>query len=195
MNAENTDHPRSIASAICDSQDASKVAELISIASIGSAREKANAISTIGELGATCPELLVGHVSDLAAIASSGRGRLVWESATALAGIASVEPAVLMSCLPVLDKLTQGASVIARDKAVEALCALAESSYDSVWPILIATLRTSPVNQFPTYAERLEKVVAPSHVPMLVATIESRIGEMPNPAKQARLTRLLKRLS
>ena len=60
--------------------------------------------------------------------------------------------------------------------------------------LLFSVLKEAPVNQFPTYAEKMMGVLRPGDFKKVSAIIEARLEEMNTESKRKRLLSLLKHL-
>ncbi|MDQ2682594.1 MAG: hypothetical protein M3Y37_03605 [Chloroflexota bacterium] len=185
-----------LAEQIASRRDTEAVAELMLVLQSGTKAQRSDAIKVVGEVSLRNPALLTGYVEDLVQIARTGKGVFAWESMTALASIMEIDPSSGDRAIDVFKSSLTGDSVIARDHAIRGLCALAHGdSYPAVMSLLLDSLQTAPVNQFPTYAERVAVVARDCDRPKLVQILEHRIGDMSNPAKVRRIASLLKRLT
>jgi hypothetical protein len=86
--------------------------------------------------------------------------------------------------------------VIAKDKTVSMLSTLAALPKHSkaAWPRLIAILRTSEINQTPMYAEAALRAASVNDPRELADVVTMRLGQIVQPAKRARLEKVLRKL-
>ncbi|PLP56931.1 hypothetical protein CYK37_22025 [Mesorhizobium loti] len=153
-----------------------------------------DAIKVLYEIGALRPELIAPHVAAFLAALKSRDNRIVWGTLTALDTLATTVPDVITTHLPdILDSADRG-SVIAKDKAVSMLATLAVNGNSFAWQRLLAILRTSADNQTPMYAEQALRAAPVQDASILAEVVRMRADAIPQPAKRARLDKVLRRL-
>jgi hypothetical protein len=133
----------------------------------------------------------------LFAALKSRNNRLAWGALTALDTLAAADPKLIADHLPeILDAADRG-SVIAKDKAVSMLATLASlpQPVPAVWQRLVEILRTSADNQTPMYAEQALRAAPTNDPAMLAEVVQARMERMHQPAKRARLEKVLRRLA
>lgn len=184
-----------LAEALAAKPDEAAIAELVAALSAGPQAVRNDAIKVLYELGERRPELLDGHAGALFETLQSRNNRMVWGGLSALAAIAARQAAVLHPRLGEILAAADKSSVIARDKAMAILARLAAAGYaETVLPILLERLEGSAPNQFPMYAELAAPVVGAARQARFRAILEKRLARVSQPAKRARIQRLLRRL-
>jgi hypothetical protein len=185
-----------LAAEIAARGDRKAIAELVAAIPGGSAAVQGDAIKTIYEAGERNPKLVAPHVDSLLALLASRNNRLVWGVLSALDTVALLAPEALHRRLPEILRAAKASSVIAKDKTMSILCKLTAAGYaKTALPILLEQLEGAAVNQLPMYAEGVADVVTAPFVPRLRATIEARLRGVPQPAKRARLEKVLRKLA
>lgn len=187
-----------LAEDLAASGDNGAIAELAA-AIAGTDKAVANdAIKVLYELGERKPELIAPHAEAFFAALTSRNNRMVWGALSALDAIAAAVPDVIAARLPEILAAADRSSVIAKDKTVSMLAALARGggkAADVAWDRLTAILRTSAVNQTPMYAEAA-LTAAQQHDPAeLAAIVDMRLAGIAQPAKRKRLDKVLKKLA
>jgi len=185
-----------LAEALVARPDRAAIGELVDALSTAPLAVRSDAIKTLYEIGERKPELLDGHAGAFFETLTSRNNRMVWGGLSALAAIASTQASALA---PRLDEILAAAdegSVIAKDKAMSILAQLAAAGHaGEVLPILLDRLETAAPNQFPMYAELAAPVVEAVHRARLKTILESRLAGIPQPAKRARVEKVLRKLS
>ncbi|MGE3803000.1 MAG: hypothetical protein AB7H80_18430, partial [Candidatus Kapaibacterium sp.] len=162
----------------------------------GTQNNQNDSIKVLYEIGELKPKLIAEYTPLFIDLLKSKHNRMVWGGMTALSTLATVEPAALYERLPeIIDGADRG-SVIAKDHAVKILVALAEvKEYtDDVQLLLFDRLRTSPDNQFPTYAEKTSQVVTEPHKSLFLNILHIRLEEIEQESKRKRVERVIRRI-
>lgn len=185
-----------LAEALVARPDNAAVAELVDALSSAPPAVRSDAIKTLYEVGKRKPELLGGHAGAFFETLRSGNNRMVWGGLSALAAIATTQATSLAPRLPEILEAADRSSVIAKDKAMSILAQLAAAGYaGNVLPILLDRLETAAPNQFPMYAEFATPVLDASHKARFRTILEARLARIPQPAKRARVEKILRKLS
>jgi hypothetical protein len=173
------------------------IRELIDALNAGTSAVQNDAIKVLYEIGERRPELFgPSDVEAFLATLKSRNNRLVWGGMSALAALAGTQPTLIAKQLPAIIEAADKGSVIAKDKAIAILVALAQQGHaTAALPILLDRLAEAAPNQFPTYAEAIATVADPAHEPRLVAVIEKRLPKVTGDAKVKRLRKLLATLA
>lgn len=154
-----------------------------------------DAIKVLYEIGAQRPDLIAPHAPVFVTALKSRDNRMVWGALTALDTLTTTVPNVIAANLPdILDAADRG-SVIAKDKAVSMLATLAANGNSFAWQRLLAILRTSADNQTPMYAEQALRAAPMQDASALAEVVRSRASTIPQPAKRARLEKVLRKLA
>lgn len=186
-----------LAAELARTGDAGDVALLAEALESGPSAIRSDAIKALYELGALRPDLIRPHAEVFLAAMNSRQNRLAWGALTALDTLAAAYPELIAAHLPGIIEAAGRGSVIAKDKAVSMLATLAALPEPAAgaWERLLAILRTAPVNQMAMYAEAALRA-APGHDPAALAGIvRTRLDGIAQPAKRARLEKVLRRLA
>lgn len=183
-----------LAEALAASPDKAAIAELVGALSTGPQAVRSDAIKALYELGERRPELLDGHAGAFFDTLSSRNNRMVWGGLSALAAIATRQAAILAPRLGEILAAADRSSVIAKDKTMSILAQLAAAGHPEALPILLGRLETAAPNQFAMYAEFAAPVVDAAHRARFVAILEARLSGIPQPARRARIGKVLRRL-
>ena len=183
-----------LAEKLAASGDMAAIAELVG--ALGGRTAIANdAIKTLYEIGERRPELIAGHADAFFSALRSKNNRMAWGAMTALATIASVAGDTLAQRLPEIVAAADAGSVIAKDKAVAILATLVRDGRAAATAPLLAMVESAAVNQLPSYAEAALGVVSGEDRTTLAVIIASRLPDVPQPAKRARLEKVLRKLA
>jgi hypothetical protein len=183
-----------LAEKLAQSGDTAAIAELV--AALGGKPDIASdAIKTLYEIGERRPELITEHAEAFLAALKSKNNRMAWGGMAALDTIVGIKPDLLARRLTEILVAAETGSVITRDKAVSILCKLIASGHnESTGPALLLMLTTAALNQLPSYAEAAAAALPPPDRPKLAAIITARLPDVPQPAKRARLEKVLRKL-
>ena len=185
-----------LAEKLAASPDKAAIAELVAALKTGTIAVANDAIKVLYELGERRPELIAEHTDAFFATLLSKNNRLVWGGMSALDTIATVSAPALAKRLPEILAAADKGSVIAKDKAVSILAKLAGAGHgDKALPALFAMVETAAVNQLPMYAEMAAPAIDRSHQAAFTAIITKRLQTIEQPAKRARLEKLLRKLA
>lgn len=184
-----------LAEEIADKGDTRAVAELMDLLSTGSKALRHDAIKVLYEAGDRNPALIAPHRFAFVRLLETRDNRMLWGALTALAAIAPYDPDALAPHLDAILAAADNGSVIAKDKAMTILLALAATSAhrNTAWPLLLARLEAAAPNQLPMYAEQALPVAGPEGA-ALAATLTARLGDMPTPAKRRRVEKVITKL-
>ncbi len=185
-----------LAEDIARTKNKAAIKELVEHIGDKNRRLQSDCIKTLYEVGERLPELIAPYTDEFAGLLTSKNQRLVWGAMCALDGCASVKPERVHAHLKSILKATDGESVIARDHAVSILTKLIQNKYGrECFPILLDLVRTCPVNQFPSYAEKAAEVAEAENRVALIKTITKRLPDVEDQkAKKVRIEKVLKRL-
>jgi hypothetical protein len=184
-----------LAEALAAKPSKAAVDELTALLSAGTTAQQNDALKVLYELGARKPELIAPHLPAFLALLKSKNNRNVWGALQAVDAVVAEDPKVVFKALSDILGAADKGSVIARDKAMSILSQLASAGYGkAALPVFLDRLEASAPNQFPMYAEFGAPVIDAGHRSRFVAIIEARLPKLP-PAKQARLGKLLRKLS
>jgi hypothetical protein len=175
--------------------DKAAIAELVAALKSGPAAIANDAIKVLYELGERRPELVADHADAFFANLTSTNNRLVWGGMSALDTIAAVSGSAVAKRLPEILAAAEKGSVIAKDKAVSILAKLVAAGHAKALPALFAMVEAAAVNQLPMYAEMAAPAIDRSHQTAFVAIITKRLATIDQPAKRARLEKLLRKLA
>jgi hypothetical protein len=185
-----------LAERLAGTADRAAIGELVTALKTGPAAVANDAIKVLYELGERRPELIAEHADAFLATLTSKNNRLLWGGMSALDTIATVSAPLLAKRLPEILAAAEKGSVIAKDKAVSILAKLvAAGDDDTALPALFAMIEQAAVNQLPMYAELAAPVIDPARRPEFVAIVSRRLETVEQPAKRARLEKLLRKLN
>ena len=176
--------------------DKAAISELAKALTAGPKPIRHDAIKALYEIGALRPDLIVAHAGAFLELAKGKDNRLIWGALSALDAVAVAAPDVVAANLPAILDAADRSSVIAKDKAVSMLARLAAQPKPSrvAWDRLIAILRTAADNQTPMYAEMALSSAEANDPAELAEVVKFRLSSMDQPAKKARLEKVLRRL-
>jgi len=186
-----------LAAAIAEAGDKRAVAELAA-ALTGAARPlRHDAIKALYEIGALKPELIAPHAEAFVVLLAARDNRMVWGALSALDHVCDAAPATVMAHLDAILAAADAGSVIAKDKTMSILAKLAALPRLApvVSPVLLDRLRTAATNQFPMYAEMAARGLAAEYRAQLTEALGERLRTLSQPAKRARVERVLRRLT
>ncbi|WP_029041247.1 hypothetical protein [Cucumibacter marinus] len=185
-----------LAEEIAANSDTKAVTELIGLLTGGSRPARHDAIKVLYETGGRNPALIAPHLDAFVGLLTTRDNRMLWGTLTALAAIAPHDPEAIVPYLEAILAAADNGSVIAKDKAMTILLALAETSAHrkAAWPLVLARLETAAPNQLPMYAEQAVPVGGPDGA-ALAETLAARLGDMPTPAKRKRVEKVIRVLT
>jgi HEAT repeat protein len=185
-----------LAEALVAEPDNNAIAELVRALSTASQAVRNDAIKVLYEIGERRPDLLDGYANAFFKTLKSRNNHMVWGGLSALAAIATMQAPALAARLPEILAAADRSSVIAKDKAMSILAQLAAAGYaEAALPMLLDRLETAAPNQFPMYAELAAPVVDVAREDRLRRILETRLAGIPQPAKRARIEKVLRRLN
>ena len=184
-----------LAERLAANPDKAAIAELVATLTTGPTVVANDAIKVLYELGERRPELVADHADAFFATLTSKNNRLVWGGMSALDTIAAISGSALAKRQPEILAAAEKGSVIAKDKAVSILAKLVAAGHAKALPALLAMIETAAVNQLPMYAEMAAPAIDRSHQAAFVAIITKRLATIDQPAKRARLEKLLRKLA
>lgn len=187
-----------LAQALAGSGDRVGIAMLADALASGPRPIRGDAVKALYELGALRPDLLRPHANALLAALAASDNRLVWGAMTALDSLAASCPELIAAHLPAILAAAECGSVIARDKAVSMLATLAAlpgPAAPEAWRQLLFILKDAPVNQMAMYAEAALRAAPGRDPEALAQLVRTRLAGIVQPAKRARLEKVLRRLA
>jgi hypothetical protein len=186
-----------LAKTIARTADTDAIEKLVALLKTGTKPLKHDAIKTLYEISTQRPDLLAPHVDHVFPLLASKDNRMIWGSLTLLDSLVHTIPNKLAENLNAILDATDRSSVVAKDKCMHLLSQL--NSYQRfgpiVEPVMLDRLRHAAVNQFPMYAEFAASSVSEASKADLIAIIQQRKNTISYPAKQARLEKLLQKIS
>lgn len=183
-----------LAEALAAKPDAKAVAELVAALQSGTAAQKSDAIKVLYELGERRPESVAGAVSAFLTLLGSANNRLVWGAMHAVASVTALRPKEAAAALPAILIAADKGSVIAKDHCMSILAQLAEAGEKKAIPILLDRLQAAAPNQFPMYCEMALPVIGKADAARFRAILETRLKHIDQPAKRARVEKVLRKL-
>jgi len=184
-----------LAEALVAKPDKAAIALLADALSIGTVAVQNDAIKVLYEIGGRAPELAAPHAEAFFALLGSKNNRNVWGALSAIDTIAGVRAKDVGAHLKAILAAADKGSVIAKDKAMSTLSKLAVAGEPKAMPVLLDRLEAAAPNQFPMYAELAAVAVNPAHRARLTAILEARLERIEQPAKRARVEKVLRKLS
>lgn len=184
-----------LAEALVAKPDKNAIAALADALTTGSVAVQNDAIKVLYEIGERAPELVASHADAFFALLGSRNNRNVWGAMSAIETIASVRAKEVAGHLKTILAAGDKGSVIAKDKAISTLAKLATAGDAKAMPALLERLGGAALNQFPMYAELAAAAVTTPHQTKLVAILEARLKTIEQPAKRARVEKVLRKLS
>ena len=187
---------QALAAGLARRGDTAGIAELAEALRMEPVAVQNDAIKTLYEVGAIRPDLIEPHADEFFRGLKSRNNRLVWGAMAVLETLAGPYPKLIAGRLPEILAGAERGSVIAKDKAVSILATLActPKIAPKAWDELMRVLRTSAVNQTPMYAEAALRAASSNQQDMLANVIRLRLEEISQPAKLARLEKVLRKL-
>lgn len=183
-----------LAEAIAAKGDAAAVRELADALGTAPVAVQNDAIKVLYEIGARKPKLVAGHAEAFLRLLTSKNNRNVWGALQALESIAGEAPGVLAKHLDAIVSAADRGSVIAKDKAVGILSTLARGGHAKAVPVLLERVRHAAPNQFPMYAELALPAIGVRDRAAFRAILEARLETISQPAKRARVDKVLRTL-
>ena len=183
-----------LAEALAGKPDKAAIAELAAALSGGTVAQQNDAIKVLYEIGERKPELVAPHAEALFALLKSKNNRNVWGAISAIEAIAAMKPKEVSAHLKDIFSAADKGSVIAKDKAMSVLSKLAQAGEPKAMPALLDRLETAAVNQLPMYAELTLPAMALAYRAQFRVVLEGRLKTMDQPAKIARVEKVLKKL-
>jgi len=184
-----------LAEALVAKPDKAAITELAMLLTSGTTAEQNDAIKVLYEIGERKPGLVAPHADAFLTLLTSKNNRNVWGAMSALATIASARPKVLGAQLNAILAAADKGSVIAKDKCMSVLSRLAIAGVGKAAPALLDRLETAAPNQFPMYAELALPAVPSAQRAGFQAILESRLAKIEQPAKRARVEKVLRKLA
>jgi hypothetical protein len=184
-----------LAEALVAKPDKKAIVELADALSTGTPAQQNDAIKVLYEIGERAPELVAPHVEAFLLLLGSKNNRNVWGAMSAIDTIAAARPKEVATRLPDILRAADNGSVIAKDKAMSILAKLALAGDKRAMPALLDRLAEAAPNQFPIYAELVLPAVGEAHKAALRAVLERRLKTIEQPAKRARVEKVLRKLA
>ncbi|MBX3529496.1 MAG: hypothetical protein KF849_02745 [Rhizobiaceae bacterium] len=185
-----------LAAQLAGSGDAAAVAELAAGAMRGPKPIRHDAIKVLYEIGDRRPELIAPHRDGFVALLQERDNRMIWGALCALDTLARTEPDFIATHLAAILDAADRSSVIAMDRTMSMLAKLAARPGTGrfAWERMMAALRTSAVNQTPMYAEFALAAATANNPAELAEVVRHRLDGIGQPAKRARLEKVLRKL-
>jgi hypothetical protein len=185
-----------LAQSIADRDDRIAVNELIDNLSNRNKKIQSDCIKVLYEIGERKPGLISDKAKEFVGLLGSENNRLVWGAMTALDSITLKNPEMIYTALPTIIRVSNSASVIARDHAVSILTKMATlGKYKkTAFKLLIDQLKSCPTNQLPMYAENAIQVVDIDNKKIFRDTLSSRLKGVEKLSKRRRVERVIKKV-
>ena len=182
---------------IVQAKNRKAIDELIQLCQGRERKLAADAIKVIYEIGYVQPALIKDLVYILLDLLNTKHNRLQWGAMTALNTLGTVCPGELyQNTSRIIDTMHTG-TVITKDAGVKLLVELASDANRSqeIIPILLEFIQDAPLNQFPTYCQRIGSLPLGKHAHEFAKIIRSRLPEFEAyPPKHIKLMFVLNQL-
>ncbi len=185
-----------LAEEIAKTENRAAVRDLLDIVQNGTRPLRHDAIKALYETAERKPHLLADNVAIFIDMLGSKDNRMVWGAMSALAALAAIAPEQLMASIETILEAADRSSVISKDKAMALLATLNTDPryHDILMPVIFTRLMNAATNQTPMYAELTAPSLQPKDHKRFREVMETRIAAIPQPAKKARLEKLLRKL-
>jgi len=185
-----------LAQSIADRGDRIAVNELVDNLSNTNRNIQSDCIKVLYEIGERKPGLISDKAKEFVGLLGSENNRLVWGAMTALDSITLENPEATYTALPTIIRVSNSASVIARDHAVSILTKMATlGKYKkTAFKLLIDQLKSCPTNQLPMYAENAIQVVDIDNKKIFTDTLSSRLKSVERLSKRRRVEQVIKKV-
>jgi hypothetical protein len=193
-----TEAPSSqIAQSIAKTQDHASLEGIFSLLSHANKKVQRNAMRVIYKLSKIDAALLKPHLEALFGLLKSKQNRMVWSAMISIDSLTEVMPEQVYERLETILSVVNKGSVIVKDHTVGVLAQLAvhKQYHEEAMVLLIDLCKDAPVNQFPTYCERIAGIISPDYIEEFKLLILSRLEEMNTERKASRLQAILKKWS
>jgi len=197
MNRREETPNQELARSIADRGDRIAVNELVDNLSNMNRNIQSDSIKVLYEIGERKPGLISDKAKEFVRLLDSENNRLVWGAMTALDSITLENPEAIHAALPAIIRVSNSASVIARDHAVSIFVKMAtlRKYKKSAFKLLIHQLKSCPTNQLPMYAENAVQVVDIDNKKIFTDTLFSRLKSVEKLSKRRRVEQVIKKLS
>ena len=177
--------------------DNAAVKELVENLSNKSTAIQNDCIKTLYEIGERKPALISEYVKAFIPLLKSKNNRMQWGIMHTLNTITLEYPEIIYSSLPEILSAAEKGTVITKDHFMNILSKLgAIIKYsETVTELYIDQLKTSFVNQLPTYAENALPMINEKNKSLFLKIITSRLKDVETESKKKRLEKLIKKLS
>lgn len=174
----------------------SETLELFGIVKHGSKPQRHDAIKVLYELAARRPEALADKLDLIVDFFPEKDNRVLWGLLTLVANIAKTHPSSISTHLDVFMDAARAGSVIAKDRAVEILCALIAHQQDDAALVhsLFEFLDEAAINQLPNYAEQAARVLPKQEASKFMDMLTKRLDEPITAAKRKRLEKAIAKM-
>ena len=183
-----------LAEALAAKGDKAAIKELVGALSKTPVAVQNDAIKVLYEIGALKPKLVAVHAEAFLALLKSKNNRNVWGALQALESVAGEIPDVLANHLDAIVSAADMGSVIAKDKVVGILSAVAQAGHAKAVPVLLERVRDAAPNQFPMYAELARPAIPAKDRAAFRKLLETRLQKIPQAAKRVRVEKVIRKL-
>jgi hypothetical protein len=186
-----------LAKEIVDKKDQKAVREVVDNLSNKSRDIQFDCIKVLYEIGELNPSLIADYTKDILGLLDSKNNRMQWGAMHALNTITLENPKVIYASLGKLLEAADKGSVITKDHAVNILVKLGSLKQytEDVFPLLIEQLMSSPVNQFPSYAEKAVPLINDQKKSVFIKTLSSRLNDIEQESKRKRVEKVIGKFS
>ena len=185
-----------LAARIVAAADERAVRALAELVAGGTRRQARDAVHALFEVARAAPELVVELLPELIDWLESPQHNVVWGALCALEAVTPLAPDAVRAELPLVLNAAARSGVIAKGSALGVLTTLAGRAemYAEVAPVLLDFVQATPLNQFPTYADRAAACLRPAERAELAEIVRGRDDVRVYPAKARKLAKLLREL-
>ena len=185
-----------LAREIVAANDAAAVDELVGLLTHANKAVRHDAIKALYEVAQGAPGLVAMHDAAFVTLITGKDNRLVWGGMTALGCIAPLAADRLWPQVSVIQKVTDGGSVITQDWGIRTLAriAAARPEYEAALrEYLIAFLGSCIPSDVPRHAESMLVAVNDENRSRFLAALNTRLPEC-SPSQVSRLKRVIRQI-
>ena len=184
-----------LATKIVKSSDDVAVKELIILLDDKKTAVRSDVIKVLYEIAERKVDLILPYAKNILALLDHKDNRMRWGAMSALSAISFAKPELIAKHLPQILEAMDSGTVITRDHGIVILCEASKLKkyHHDVMELLLEQLEKSPVNQVPSYAEKIFEIISPAYIKRFETILKGRKDVSEYPAKQKRIEKLLKK--
>ena len=186
-----------LAQKIAAAADEAAVAELVTGLQHKVKDLQHDCIKVLYEIGRIMPSLIARYLPVFLGLLKSSNNRMQWGAMCAIDSLSSGYAEKVYAALPQIIEAADNGSVITRDHAVSILVKLGtiKKFSENAFELLIAQLRTCPVNQLAMYAEKALTITTEGNKSNFVDTLRLRLPELESAAKRKRVEQVISKVA